>query len=177
MARCVSSAGAVPRPRCVVSLQSAEPSSWHRVPATAPRAGRMESLRSPERRPRPGRAVRRGDRSAAGLAEVLPDEGRSGPGATRPLGASCAAAGASCGEAEEGRRGGQCQAGGLAFRSGRSGTPARAASGARVTAAAVRQLSLPALLPAPGPGRCTLPASDPGGRLQGRRTGLDQAPG
>lgn len=56
-----------------------------------------------------------------------------------------------------GRRGGQCQAGGLAFRCPLLGAGRPRSLGIpRLTAAASRQLLLPALLPAPAPGRCAL---------------------
>nr|BAE23332.1 unnamed protein product [Mus musculus] len=56
-----------------------------------------------------------------------------------------------------GRRGGQCQAGGFAFRCPLLGAGRPHSLGVpRLTAAASRQLLLPALLPAPAPGRCAL---------------------
>lgn len=60
-----------------------------------------------------------------------------------------------------GRRGGQCQAGGLAFRcpllgAGRRAGRPRSLGVPRLTAAGSRQLLPPALLPAPAPGRCAL---------------------
>lgn len=59
-----------------------------------------------------------------------------------------------------GRRGGQCQAGGLAFGCPLLGAGRPRSLGVlRLTAAASRQLLLPAFLPAPAPGRCALAVS------------------
>lgn len=151
---------AIPCPVPSIAPELRWPGTHRSVPAAPARAGRMDTLRLP------GSGRGRLGASDMGIGQVRGRQeppllrgpwraqerpGRGQPPAFVPV--------ASRGKPRRGggRRGGQCQAGGLAFRCPLLGAGRPRSLGVpRLTAAASRQLLLPALLPAPAPGRCAL---------------------
>lgn len=163
MARCVSPARGhpVPRPRCGASSLRG-PAPTVASPAIPVRSGRMDTLEAARQRLRPAGGVRRVDRAGAGSAGASSNtRAAAGPGSVLAEGSPLPSPPWHRGGKKPwrggGRRGGQCQAGGLAFRCPLLGAGRPRSLGVpRLTAAASRQLLLPALLPAPAPGRCAL---------------------
>lgn len=184
-----------PRPsRARGPLQLPEPpgpGAHRRVPAMPARAGRMDSLRAALQRLRPAGGVRRVDRAGAGPAGSSPSAGAAaGRGAFRPRAAPCLGPCGTAGRPRRGggRRGGQCQAGGLAFRCpllGAARPPARPPAQPRGGPAnsCCEPTAAPAGAPArtcPGEVRPCLPHRASGlgeDCFRGRRSGPEQAPG
>lgn len=161
MARCVSLARGYPVPR----PRRGAPS----------RRGLVLTVASPPLRPEPAAWTHSGCPAAAAAGwgrhtwgqgrcgvgrSLLSCEGHGGPGRVPAEGSPPSSPPWHRGGKPRrggGRRGGQCQAGGLAFRCPLLGTGCPRSLGVPwLTAAASRQLLLPALLPAPAPGRCAL---------------------
>lgn len=176
---------AIPRPIPAIAPRAAV--AW-RPPSCPRRSGPSRPhghTLAARQRPRPAGGVRHGDRAGAGLAGAI-SRARvvAGLGASRPRAAPCFRPGGIAGKPwiGGGRRGGQCQAGGLAFRCPLLGAGRPRCLGVpRLTAAASRQLTRSAFLPAPAPGGAPLP-SPPSiwtgeDCFHGWRTGLEQAPG